>query len=139
MKNKIEAFSSLIMKPVEGKNIVDKFAVEDAIFENEQEETTTIINKIKAILKNEPNATIAVLLRSNFAINKWAKLLEENAIKTYKNSDNLINNPVYRISLLIMEFISNPLELKILKEIARELFELGYYDFSAVKYANSLR
>ncbi|MBR5304530.1 MAG: ATP-dependent helicase [Candidatus Gastranaerophilales bacterium] len=137
-QNKIEAFSSLIMKPVEGKNIVDSNAVTSAIFENEQEESTTIINEIKQILKNEPNTTIAILLRSNFAINKWAKLLSDNSIKTYKNSESLINNPIYRITLLIMEFIANPLEVKIVKEIARELFEFGYYDFSAVKYANSL-
>ncbi|MBQ4646424.1 MAG: ATP-dependent helicase [Candidatus Gastranaerophilales bacterium] len=138
MENKIEAFSSLIMKPVEGKNIVDGNAVTSVVFEAEQEESLAIINEIKNIFKKEPNATIAVLLRSNFAINKWAKLLEENSIKTYKNSDSLINNPIYRIALLIMEFIANPFETKIVKEIARELFELGYYDFSAVKYANSL-
>ena len=137
-QNKIEAFSSLIMKPVDGKNIVDSNAVTSAIFENEQEESVTIINEIKQIFKNEPEATVAILLRSNFAINKWAKLLSDNSIKTYKNSDSLINNPIYRISLLIMEFIVNPFENKIVKEIARELFELGYYDFSAVKYANSL-
>lgn len=137
-KNKIEAFSTLIMKPVEGKNIVDKNAVVNNIFENEQDETNYIINEIKNIFKNDKNATVAVLLRSNFAINKWAKLLEDNSIKTYKNSESLINNPVYRISLLIMEFIANPFEIKIVKEIARELFEFGYYDFNAVKYANSL-
>ena len=126
------------MKPVEGKNIVDSNAVTTGIFENEQEETTTIIKEIKQILKNEPEATIAILLRSNFAINKWAKLLNDNSIKTYKNSESLINNPVYRISLLIMEFIVNPFENKIVKEIARELFELGYYNFNTLKYANSL-
>lgn len=137
-KNKIEAFSTLVMKPVEGKNIVDKNAVVNNVFENEQDETNYIINEIKNIFKNDKNATVAVLLRSNFAINKWAKLLEDNSIKTYKNSESLINNPVYRISLLIMEFIANPFEIKIVKEIARELFEFGYYDFNAVKYANSL-
>lgn len=138
-QNKIEAFSSLIMKPVEGKNIIDKNAVRAAIFETEQEETSAIINEIKQIFKTEKNATIAILLRSNFAINKWAKLLEDNSIKTYKNSESLINNPIYRISLLIMEFIANPFEIKIIKEIARELFELGYYDFNTLKYANSLK
>ena len=137
-QNKIEAFSSLIMKPVEGKNIVDKYAVTSTIFETEVEESTTIINEIKQILKKEPESTIAILLRSNFAINKWAKLLNDNSIKTYKNSESLINNPIYRIILLIMEFISNPLEIKIIKEIAKELFELGYYDFNTVKYANNL-
>ena len=64
--------------------------------------------------------------------------MEDNSIKTYKNSESLINNPIYRISLLIMEFIVNPFEIKIVKEIAKELFEFGYYDFSALKYANSL-
>lgn len=137
-KNKIEAFSTLVMKPVEGKNIVDNNAVENYIFEEEQEESSFIINEIKNIFKNDKNATIAILLRSNFAINKWAKLLEDNSIKTYKNSESLINNPIYRISLLIMEFIANPFENKIIKEIARELFEFGYYDYNTVNYACSL-
>ena len=137
-KNKIEAFSSLIMKPVENVNIVDDKAVEKQIFETETDESNFILNQIKQIFKNDKEATVAILLRSNFAINKWAKLLEDNSIRTYKNSESLINNPVYRICLLILEFISNPLELKIIREIARELFELGYYDFNAVKYANSL-
>ena len=137
-EEKIDAFSNLIMKPVEHVNIVDKNAVSSAVFENEIEESNEIIKDIKNIFKNEKEATVAILLRSNFAINKWAKLLEDNSIKTYKNSESLINNPVYRICLLILEFISNPFELKIVKEIARELFELGYYDFNSVKYANSL-
>ena len=62
---------------------------------------TTDKTEIQEILKKDPSATVAVLLRSNFAINKWDSLLKENLIKTYKNSDSLINNPLYRITLLI--------------------------------------
>ncbi|MBQ8847847.1 MAG: ATP-dependent helicase [Candidatus Gastranaerophilales bacterium] len=137
-KEKYEAFSDLIMKPVDGVNLVDKNSVKLELFKEEKEETNFIINEIKKILKNDPKATFGVLLRSNFAINKWDKIFKENSIKTYKNSDSLINNPVYRICLLILEFISNPYELKITKEIAQELFEFGYYDYDAVKYANNL-
>ncbi len=137
-KKEINPFSSLIMKPVDGVNIVDKNAVGAQIFEQETDESNFIVSQIKQIFKTEPNSTIAVLLRSNFAINKWDKLLKDNSIQTYKNSENLINNPVYRITLLILEFISNPFELKTTKQIALELFELGYYNFDTVKYANSL-
>lgn len=136
--SKINPFSSLVMKPVDGVNIVDKNAVSAEIFEQEKEECNFIISKIKQIFKTEPNSTVAVLLRSNFAINKWDKLLKDNSIQTYKNSESLINNPVYRICLLILEFISNPFDLKITKQIANELFELGYYNFDTVKYAQNL-
>ena len=133
-----EPFSSLIMKPVEGKNIVDDKAVSKKTFETEAQEQDFILNEIKNIFKNDKNATIAILTRSNFAINKWDKLLNQNSIKTYKNSENLINNPIYRICLSILEFIANPFDLKILKTIANELFEIGYYNFNDLKYANSL-
>lgn len=138
-KENINAFSSLVMKPVENVNITDKNAVCRELFEFEAQESDFVINKIKEIFKTDKDATAAILVRSNFAIDKWAKILEENSIKTYKNSSSLINNPVYRVCLLVLEFIANPFELKLVKQIANELFELGYYDFDTVKYANELK
>lgn len=137
-KNGLNAFSSLVMKPVENVNVVDKNAYEIFHFENEKEETNFILENIKNIFKNNKTATVGILLRNNFAINKWDKLLNENYIKTFKNSDNLINNPVYRITLLILEYIANPYEIKILNEIANELFELKFYKFSTVEYVKKL-
>ncbi|MBQ8476013.1 ATP-dependent helicase, partial [bacterium] len=136
--NKIDAFSDLIMKPVENINIVDKNAVQTEIFNSEKEENSKIISEIQNILKNDKKATIAILLRSNFAINKWDKLLEENLIKTYKNSDALINNPLFRTVLLILEFIVNPFDLKLTQKIASELYEAGFYKYESVKYAKNL-
>jgi len=126
------------MKPVENVNIVDKNAVELYSFEEEKEETTYILNKIKEIFQQDKNSNIAILLRSNFAINKWDKLLNENMIKTYKNSDNLINNQVYHLVLLILEFIVNPYDIKLTKEIASLLYEIGYYKYDTIKYVNNL-
>ncbi len=136
---KADAFSNLIMKPVEGVNIVDKYAVRKEVFEDEKEEQDFIIKKIKELIQEDKDRTFAILTRSNYAISKWDKLLCDNSIKSYKNSDNLINNPVYRICLLILEYISNPFDVKIPKVIAQELFELGKYPFSTVKYANELK
>lgn len=135
---KVEAFSSLIMKPVDGVNIIDKNAYSVIDFESEKEETTFIINEINEILKRDNKATIAVLVRSNFAIDKWNNILKENSIKTYKNSDNLINNPVYKICLLILEFITDPYDIKKVREIARILFEAGVYNYEDYDYTLKL-
>ena len=37
-----------------------------------------------------------------------------------------------------MEFIVNPYDIKLIQNIAQELFEIGYYDYNTVRYANSL-
>ena len=137
-KNKVDAFSTLFMKPVEGINIIDKNAVKTDIFEFDKEESAFIISKIQEILKEDSKATIAILLRSNFAINKWDNLLKENLIKTYKNSDSFINNPLYRIVILILEFIVNPFDLKIVQDIASNLYELGIYKYESLQYAKNL-
>lgn len=134
----VDAFSKLIMKPVENKNIVDKFAVTTSIFNEEQEETTFILDKIRSIYKKDKDASIAILLRSNFAIEKWDKLLNDNLIKTYKNSDSLINNSVYRLTLYILEYIINPFDLDLIKKIALELYEIGYFKYESYKYAQNL-
>ena len=131
-------FSDLIMKPVENVNIVDKNAVTIQTFPSEKNEEEFILQTLNAIKQNDQNATSAILLRSNFAINKWDKLLKENKIKTFKNSDNLINNPVYRSVVLILEYISNPYDNKKLLEIAQNLFELKKYDFKTVQYVQNL-
>ena len=137
--NHIEAFSDLVMKPVEDKNIVDKNAVEFEIFDVEKDEKKFITKKIKEILKEDKNATIAILLRSNFAIENYVNLMKENSIKTYRNSDSLINNSLYRVVVLILEFIKDPYDLKIVCDIAKELYELGYYTIQSFNYAQNLK
>lgn len=137
-KENFEPFSDLIMKPVEGVNIVDKKAVLSQTFPTEINETKFILDEIKDVLKKDENATCAVLVRNNFSIEKWDKILKENSIKTYKNSDSLINNPVYKTCLLIMEYIKNPFDLEQTKKLVLELNELGLYDYSTVKYVQNL-
>lgn len=138
-KQNIGAFSTLFMKPVENKNIVDKNAVSDFIFENEEDEKNFIIDKIQQILKQDKKATIGLLLRSNFAIEKWDKVFKNYSLKTFKNQDCLINNPVFKVVLLILEYIKDPYDLKLTKNIINTLFEMGFYDFETVKYIENLK
>lgn len=138
-KDKIDAFSSLVMKPVDGVNIVDKNAVSSFIFEEEKNEESFIVNKIKDIFKDEPNVSIAVLLRSNFAIDKWDNILKKNSIKTYRASDSLSNNPVFWVVMMIFKYISDPYNIALIKEIANYLYEKGYYSYETYKYVAKLK
>ena len=138
-KQGIEAFSTLFMKPVENKNIVDKNAVSDFVFENEEEEKKFVIEKIQEILKQDKKATIGLLLRSNFAIEKWDKIFKNYSLKTFKNQDCLINNPVFKVTLLILEYIKDPYDLKLTKNLIKTLFEMGFYDYETLKYVEDLK
>ena len=131
-------FSTLIMKPVEGVNIVDKNAVKLNIFEKENEEIDFVINKIKNILSKDNKASCAILLRSNFAIARWEQLLKDKKIKTYCKSDAFINNPVFKICLLILEYIIEPYDIKKVKTLIEELFKLKKYDISTLEYVKNI-
>ena len=76
----INAFSDLIMKPVEGVNAVDNNAVSALSFEKENEELDCILKDIQSVLRmakaDKTSATVGILLRSNFSVNKWAKTLQ---------------------------------------------------------------
>lgn len=131
-------FSTLVMKPVENVNIVDSEAVKLNIFEAENEEIDFITNKIKEIIKKDEKATCAILLRSNFAIVKWDNILKTKSIKTFSNSDALINNPVFKTCILILEYIAEPYDIKKVKEIANTLFEYKKYDYATLEYVQKL-
>ncbi len=141
-KENFNPFSSLIMKPVENVNIIDKFAVEENLFETEEEEIDFTAQKIKEIIKEKEKekkgADFAILLRSNFAIAKWEKLLKNYSIKTFNNSDAFINNPVFKTILLILEMISDPYDIKKINETALFLFQLKKYNIEAINYAQKL-
>ncbi len=137
-KTEFDPFSSLIMKPVENVNIVNKNAVSMMTFEKEKEEESFTIEKIKEILKTDKNSSIAILLRSNFAISKWDKILQENAIKTFKNSDSLINNPVFKVGLNILEHVLDPYDIKKTIELAKILYELDLLDQESYFWAKNL-
>ena len=137
-KSNINAFSTLVMKPVKDKNIVDKNAVEHYIFEKEEDEKNFVVTKIQNILSKDKSVTIGLLLRNNYAIEKWDKIFKNYSLKTFKNQDNLANNPMYKIVLLVLEYILDPYDEKHTKNLVKTMFEMGFYDYNTVQYVENL-
>ncbi len=131
------AFYPIETKPVEGKNIIDDKSAKTFIFKTEAEEKKFILDNINKIQKEDPNATIAILLRSNRAVSLWGEHITEfSNIKFTTNSDTLNLNPVFRTVLAILNFINNPLNNKNVKNCAKTLYELGFYknDFEIFEF-----
>ena len=58
-----KAFYPMMMKPVEGKNPVQKNAVYSQIFETGHDEQNFVLSEIKKLLSAKPDSTIGILLR----------------------------------------------------------------------------
>ena len=78
------------------------------IFETEEEEKQFIFNKIQEIIKKEPNATIAILLRLNYQVNEYNEFFNNNGIKTNIRTDCLSQKNIYKIIFVILSIIDNP-------------------------------
>lgn len=77
-------------------------------FENEKEEKSFIVNKIKEIKKNDEKASVAVLLRYNFSVGTFGEYLSENDIKTVINGDCLAQKNLFKIILTVLKISLNP-------------------------------
>ncbi len=133
-KNKnIDAFIDVEMLPVEGKNPKDDIEVKCEVFNEENEETKYIISEIGKIFTKNPNSTAGLLLRTNYEVNVWADILNAHKIKTKVFSDNLGENPVFKVVLACLKFIEDTTNENAV-ECSKALFECGIYnDFCEFK------
>lgn len=140
--NAPEAFLAVETKPVAGKNIVDKNAVETKIFDTSEEERAFVLKKIKEILNADRGANIGVLLRSNRAVTEWYEFLSANTdAKIETNSDTLSLNPVFNAVLAVLNFLNDPISFKNVEECAKTLYSLGFYrqEFSIFQFLKTCK
>ena len=99
------------------------------IFENEREEKSFIITKVKEILQNNPSASIAVLLRLNSQVNEYNELFMAQNIKTSVRTDCLSQKNIYKIIRMVLNVIQNPMSNKNISDLAKEYKQNGLYEF----------
>ncbi len=78
-------------------------------FESENEEKNFIIKKIKEIKTENPNASIAVLLRLNSQVNDYIEFFLSNDIKTTIRTDCPAQKSIYKVIFSLLKIIQNPL------------------------------
>lgn len=126
------SFLEIETKPVIGKNIIDPAASTFKIFDKEEDEKKFITNKIKEIYENDNIGTIGILTRTNKEAENFANYLRGILpFKITTTSGLISDNPVFQSVISVFNFISNPMNNKIILEFAKTMMNLGFYGLEA--------
>jgi len=133
-----ESFYDVKMLPVEGKNPVSKNAVTSIVFNNDFAEKNYILKTIRDILSKDPNASIAILLRSNYRVGSWANFIANAGLKCITRSECLEQKLVYRLIFAILDFIKSPFDNSKVENLYNSFCEYGFLDQGHSSYFKNL-
>ena len=122
-----KAFYKIIMNGVEGKNPISKEAVNLQVFEKPFEEKNYILKEIKNALNLNSDATVGILLRSNYQVANWTNFINNSGLKTITRSESLGQKAVFNTIFSILKFIQNPFDNEQLAQTYEILSEAGLY------------
>ena len=122
-----KSFYKIMMNGVEGKNPVSKDAVHFQTFEKPFEEKNYILKEIKNLMTFNKEATIGILLRSNFQVANWTTFINDSGFKTITRSESLGQKAVFNTIFSVLKFIQNPFDNEQLAKTYEDLAEAGLY------------
>lgn len=106
-----QAFAPVDMLAVPGQNPDLLYAPQAELFDLDRQEEEWLIERIQAIFEEQPEATIAVLVRTNSQVNRVAAMLHQAKIPAVGLSDQLNMNPVFELILTALRLIASPGDL----------------------------
>lgn len=95
------------------------------ICEKEEQEQEFILEKIKEIQKEKPDASIAILLRLNSQVNDYNEFFLSKGLKTSIRTDCIAQNNIYKYIYTILSIINNPVNNKLISGLA-EIYANSY-------------
>lgn len=122
-----KAFYNIMMRGVEGKNPVSENAVNMQVFDRPFEEKNFILKEIKNALTYNKDATIGILLRSNFQVSAWTQFINDSGFKSITRTESLGQKAVFNTIFSILKFIQSPYDNDILAKTYETLSESGLY------------
>ncbi|MBE7704919.1 MAG: ATP-dependent helicase [Cyanobacteria bacterium SIG29] len=104
------------------------------LFETTKDEKEFILEKVKEILKEEKNTSIAILLRLNSQVNEYNEFFLSQGIKTTVRTDCLSQKKIFKIILNVLKIIKEPLNNNLILEFAQ-----NYVDKEDLKFIKELK
>lgn len=102
--------------------------IEYSMFEEEAEEIMNIANSIKSIQSQNPNSQIAILVRNNYQVEKYEKILNQNGIQTLIKEGILGQQKIFSTIFSILKILNNINNKTILENNYENLCNLGIYN-----------
>ena len=121
------AFFKSMMQGVAGKNPVSENAVVSNIFDRGFEEKNFILREIKNILTKNKDATIGILLRSNYQVVNWSNFVNDAGFKSITRSESLGQKGVFNTIFSILKFLQTPFDNDAVAQVYEILSDLGFY------------
>lgn len=106
-----KAFEPVEMKPVAGQNPTLLYPPHARIFDLDRMEEDWIIEQIRLIQAEQPEASIALLLRTNSQVNRLTGLLHQAKIPAVSLSEQLNVSPVFELLVTSLKLLTNPGDL----------------------------
>lgn len=121
------AFYKIFMQPVEGRNPESSNAVSGKIFDSALEERNFVLKTIKNTFKQNPKATVGVLLRNNYQVAQWLNFINDSGLKSITRSESLEQKSIFKTIFAILKMIINPFDNEVIAENYEILAEMGHY------------
>lgn len=109
------AFEPVHMLPVPGKNPELLVKPSAQLFDMDRQEEDWLVSQIQKLRKEKPDASLAVLVRTNSQVNRITALLHQAKIPAISLSEQLNINPVFALILAYLKLLSNPGEIELQK------------------------
>lgn len=119
-----DAFYDIKMQEVEGRNPISHNAIKAQIYEDDTLEQACILQKIKKLLQTSPDASIAILVRNNFQVSKYVRILQDNGFSVISRSDCLEENKIFNIILSLLKFCTYPWINRLVQNVYQNLYNI---------------
>lgn len=116
-----DAFFDIKMNEVTGKNPSVENGLVVKTFENYNEENSFMLDNIRNIFRENPSASVAILVRNNYKTEEYSQLLGNYGYNVITKSDCLQNQPVFSLIFAILKFCAHPWQNKNAQDIAEIL------------------
>lgn len=115
------SFFDIKMKEVSGKNPQVKNGLEVKTFDTYNEENAYILQQIRQIFSQEPDASVALLVRNNYKIEEYSQFFGNYGYRVINRSDCLKNQSVFALLFALLKFCAHPWQNEKVLEVATEL------------------
>ena len=122
-----DAFYEIFMRPVDGRNPEETNAVVGKILDSPMEERNYILKIIKNKFKENPKATVGILLRSNYQVGRWMNIINDSGLKSITRSECLEQKAIFKAIFAILKIILTPFDNEIIAQSYEALAEIGLY------------
>lgn len=105
------AFEPVQMQPVLGQNPTLLYAPQAELFDLNKMEEEWLVERIQAIRDEQPDASIAILVRTNSQVNQITGRLHQAQIPAVSLSEQLNVNPVFSLIATTLKLLATPDDL----------------------------